>query len=91
MNEPRVLTDIPLEAWGRHELEAEIIKLRETGGPCSNCFGTGKSQFNLGGCKCCSGTGHRVKEVSNLYLALHNADRAYEETKQKADSHRRQR
>lgn len=91
MSESRNLTDLPLSAWGRNELEDEVRRLRETGGPCSNCHGKGKSRFGLGACKCCGGTGHRVKEVLNLYAALHNADRAYEETKQKADSHRRQR
>lgn len=88
----RNLGELPISAWGRHDLVAEIERLRETGGPCSMCRGTGKNLLGLGpSCQVCAGSGHRTKEVEGLYRALHNADRAYEETKQKADAHRRQR
>jgi hypothetical protein len=96
--EPRDRTELPLDAWGRHELEQEVINLRvelaefkRTLGPCGVCRGSQKNPLGLGDCVLCLGTGHRIKEVERLYSVLDKARTATEEAMQKADSHRRQR
>ena len=98
MSESRNLTDLPLSAWGRNELEDEVLRLREklveferTLGPCGVCRGSRKNPLGLGDCVLCLGTGHRIKEIERLYAVLEKARIATEEAKQKADSHRRQR
>ena len=103
----RDLTKLPLSSWGRHELEAEVKRLREqqlpeelekrvaalelTGGPCDACKGSGRHAEGLGACEWCWGTGHRKKMVETLIQRLAKAENSAQEARRKADDHRRQR
>lgn len=94
----RDIAKLPMSAWGRHELEAEVKRLQErvleleqTGGPCSECAGSGRHSLALGACEICEGSGRRVKQVEGLLRVVARARVAYEEASRKADDHRRQR
>lgn len=99
---PRDLSQLPLSAWGRHELEAEIQSmqacidallkrvrgLEASGGPCEICAGTGRHR-TLGTCQLCGGTGSRKKLVEGLIELSVRLEKEIKEAKQQADECRK--